>query len=509
MATITKVFNIDDTGVGEGDGHANTEVDNLLGVYDRGNWSGSIQILGESFKLPERFRPLDVFLLSGIAVGSTIRRVTVERELDTPTVTTLDSYRVGLHDPSPLHSRPVATEDGVHGGVANWVIKDATRNTPVVWSDFEAIGEVYDDVPAETNDGPDAGASGGNISFEGEFGFGTFGAAWTASSTYTLGQVRLRISRVVEPVGNSTDPNTSRPGVNLFIEVYDAISATDRRPTGSPIATSDALSWDSLDFGGTPSPDKSTWAIFSFTAGPTIASGSIHVYKLVVDGGAVLPTGTPYIRTAIASTTANNAAGVFWGAGGWTFTSYPHVKGIPNASENISGGPLVAGRLFQDDECIISPRTHLALLRVWGHDIDNPGLGIDFPLDGSGASTTNFVQLFQDWIDRVGYDPTGDRVSVLFDMTSGDDDTGFSFDPQEAAPNFIGMVLRITFDEPILAFRAVEKRVAIFPAEARLCAPDAESRDFMFPEAGKRTRTFDFEDRTARFPKDDRDKEFC
>ncbi len=514
----TKVFNVDDSGFGEGDAHALPSVLTADVNKPPQSWSGILQIMGEVFKSAIRYITYNVYDVD-IPKGATIRRATVERVLGADTTNTLDIYRVALLDPSPTHSRPIASEDGLHGGVANWVIKDATRNTETVWSDQEAIGEVYDNAPAATGDGPASGASGGQVNWETDFGFGTFGAAWTASSTYTLGQIRLRISRTASTppdyltVGD-TDGNTSRPATNLFIEVYNVISATDRRPTGPVIATSDAFPWDNLKIGGAPGTDQNTWAIFTFTGGPSIASGSIHAYKLVEGAGNVLPLGFPLVRTAFRSDATNTtAAGIFWGVGGFSISSYPHLGVFPNPSENQPGGPLVAGRCFGDDECIVplgtvhTPPFPVAAPLVWGHDLD-AGPGIDFPLDGTGASTIDFVALIQKWIDDPGYVDTGTRTAIIMDLLSGTDDLLFSFDSQED-PNNPGMVLRVTYDDPIFTVRAVEKRVAIFPAEARVCAPDAEVRDFAFPETGKRTRTFDFEDRTARLPKNDRDKEFC
>ena len=60
-----------------------------------------------------------------------------------------------------------------------------------------------------------------------------------------------------------------------------------------------------------------------------------------------------------------------------------------------------------------------------------------------------------------------------------------------------------------LFFRTVEKRVALFGAELRRCAPDAESRAVVFPADASRRAAFDPEDRTARFPAEPRDEEFC
>ncbi len=504
----TKVFNVEDSGFGEGVASVAAFIIPTRITFSTA-WTSATSSMGELLKSGTRFQTFDIFNLD-IPVGATIRRATLERTLNIDFTNILDFYRVALLDPSPLHSQPVSSEDGVSGGVANWITKDATRDSPFVYSEVETIGEVYDAVPAATGDGPNSGADGGQFNIDTFNGMGTIGAAWTASSAYTLGQVRLRISRTAG--GNpalDTDGGTSRPGVDLFIEVYDVISATDRRPTGSPIATSDAFAWDNLKIGITPTAAQSGWAIFTFTGGPTIALGTIHAYKLIVTGGGVLPLGIPFVRTAVRSTGTNTtAAGIWWGAGGWT--AYPHNKNFPNVAENQPGGPLVAGRAFQDDECIIPLATvHVAGLRVWGHDIDSPGSGIDFPLDGTVPSTTNLVRLLQDWIGRVGYNPAGDRTAFIFDFLSSTDNLIVTFDTQEAIPSNPGMVLRVTFDDPVFAVRAVEKRVAIFPAEARMCRPDVESRSFAFPEAGKRTRTFDFEDRTARFPKDGRDKEFC
>lgn len=513
-----KVFNLDELGGGEADTAVNPSTP-IATDLNNNEWTSLITTMGEVLKNANRFIAYYIFNVD-IPKGATIRRATVEKTNNVSFTNTLDLYRVALLDPFPSHSRPVATEDGVQSGLANWQIKDATLNTPVVWSDFEVVGEVYDDVPAATGDGPNGGASGGQHTFDTALGpKGTFGAAWTASSTYTLGEIRLRISRSAGGnVNDDTDGNTSRPGTDLFVEVYDVISATDRRPTGSPIATSDALSWDSLPIGSTPSADQNTWPTFNFTSGPTITSGTIHAYKLVEGAGNLLPVGTPFVRIAMNTTASSTtAAGIYWGGGGWTFTSYPHFNGFPNPSENAEGGPLVAGRCFGDDECIVPLGTfHSSDLGdqplVWGHDLDAGG-GIDIALDGTSPSTIDFVALIQKWIDDPGYDETGTRTAIVFDLLSGTDDLLTSWVSTEGPPADPGanpgMVLRVTFDDPVFAARAVEKRVATFVAEARLCQPDAESRGFTFPDVGRRKETFDPEDRTFRFPKDDRDEEFC
>lgn len=450
------VFNIDDAGFGEGDSY--TTFDD---TQHRNNmwWSLVTGLFGDiGFKAFSRKWILDTFDLN-VPQGAIVRRVTFEK---TPKTTGLngDAYRVSLLDPSPLHSNPVATEDGLHGGVANWIVNDPTRDTPFVWSDWEAIGRVFDDGPVQ-KDGTSTQSFGGQFSWLTDLGSGTFGAAWLASSTYTLGEVRLRIARN-NGVNDTDAPTTSRPGVDLRVEVYNVISAADRRPSGGPIATSETVSWDSLDIGVVPFGIAS-WPTFTFTGGPTITSGTNYVYKLVVDGGGVLPLGAPYIRTALdqgfnvagdpSPATNNDAAGVFWGSGGFNQAAYPaDAPHIPNPSENNDGGLLVAGRVFQDDEVFVGINISswtIDVLHVWGHDIDSPGSGIDTNLDGAIPSTTDFVQLIQDWIDDSGYDEAGTRTAIIMDPVStisgALNEFATSDDPTDS-----GSVLRITYDNPVV-----------------------------------------------------------
>ena len=450
------VFNVDDAGFGEGDSY--TLFDE---TQHRNNmwWHLTTALFGDTgFKVFSRRWTFDIFDLN-VPQGATVRRATFEKTAKTTGSNSDDPYRVSLLDPSPLHSNPVATEDGLHGGDANWLVKDATRNTPFVWSDWEPIGRVYDDSPAD-KDGTAIVAWGGQFNYLTDLGSGTFGAAWLASSTYTLGEVRLRIVRS-NGIDNTDTPTTSRPGVNLRVEVYDVISATDRRPSGSPIATSETVSWDDLVPGVLPTSDPNTWPIFTFTGGPTITSGTNYVYKLIVDGGGVLPLGAPYIRTALdqgfdtvgdpTDAATNDAAGVFWGSGGFNQAAYPaDAPHTPNPPENNDGGVLIADRVFQDDEIIVASNGSswtIDVLHVWGHDIDSPGLGIDTELDGSFPSTTDLVQLMQDWIDDSGYDEVGTRTAIVMDPISTFGETLNEFAASDD-PTDPGSVLRITYDNP-------------------------------------------------------------
>lgn len=353
------------------------------------------------------------------------------------------------------------------------------------------------------------GAFAGQLNITTDEGWKSYGWSFRAPTPASdpIDHIRVRLGR-----HDGVAPGGTRPGVNVVLEIYAVVSEADRRLTGSPLATSDPLTYDSLGTagGGPPNNDPLNWDKFSFTPAFALTDGQLYAVKMVEEGSDQLPEGSPYVRGSWdggldtqgnpTDSVGNDVFGLFFGlTTGWHLVHYPFEYMLPSPSVQALGLTTInPGVMFQDT--LLGPFSPPDLVtgvkQAWGSAGYSPDVEIP-----------DLVALLQAWIDDPAYDENGTPTGIAVDLYSTlTPQATFEFfsanDPVDA-----GMTLTIEYVEPF--FRAVDKRVALFGAELRRCAPDAEPRRAAFPSDASRRAPFDPEDRTARFPAEPRDEEFC
>ncbi len=461
MATVTKVYGVD------------SEIQNQAPLGSGERFDGDVVTSNEdldAFVAPIYNGHVQFGDSDGKSVSESIRRSLLRYLLDTPSGSIVTSVKVLAKVSNPFPSQSPAQSVALKFGLLR--VGDNTKHDsvhpeytiPGPWAarGSSVIPIVHDEVQvaaAHYNDSitllPDSSPALGGVSFTARgprHGITSMGYVIKAQEDHQLAQIRMRLGLV-----GSTGP----ADLAVVMELRNVISDADRRPVGSPFATTTPVLWNSL----TPFPDNNpdNWFIFPFSPTVTITSGQLYAVQFVEQGQNRQPLDSNgRLRTVIdhgtivsgpsrgdpSASSLNPHSGLWFGVGGFSLHAYFRQISTPQPT-SVIGGAVNPGLLHGDT--LVPPGPVVSA--VW---LEDETVHYGEPLPATGDQNfliSGMVQMIQDWIDSTDTgqgDPytSGDQITclVLEPFTPVDLLQTRTFYGKDI--DGIGVRLEITYEEP-------------------------------------------------------------